>query len=37
VQLRYFLHIENPDLLTDEEWAIQAESLNWIRRKEAGK
>jgi hypothetical protein len=30
------MHID-PDGLTDEEWAIQAESLNWIRKKEAGK
>jgi len=36
-QLRYYLHIENPDRLTDEEWATQAESLKWIRKKEAGK
>jgi len=36
-QLRYYMHIDDPDGLTDEEWAIQAESLNWIRRKEAKK
>ena len=37
VQLRYYLHINNPDELTDEEWAIQTKSLEWIRKKEAKK
>ncbi len=36
VMLRYFLHID-PDTLTDEEWAIQVKSLEWIRKKESGK
>jgi hypothetical protein len=31
------MHIDDPDALTDEEWATQAELLNWIRRREAGK
>lgn len=34
VELRYFLHID-PDVLTDDEWAIQVKSLEWIRKKEA--
>nr|DAE28544.1 MAG TPA: hypothetical protein [virus sp. ctOZh10]DAX94446.1 MAG TPA: hypothetical protein [Caudoviricetes sp.]DAX96964.1 MAG TPA: hypothetical protein [Caudoviricetes sp.] len=33
-QLRYFFKI-NPDLLTDEEWAMRVEELKWIRAKEA--
>lgn len=36
-QLRYYLHIADPDGLTDEEWAAYAESLNWIRKQEEGK
>lgn len=36
VQLRYYLHI-NPDELTDEEWALQAKSLEWVRKQEAKK
>lgn len=36
-QLRYYLHITDPDGLTDEEWATQAEALNWIRKQEAKK
>jgi len=36
-QLRYYMHIDDPDGLTDEEWATQIAALNWIRKKEAGK
>jgi len=31
------MHISDPDGLTDEEWVVQAESLNWIRKSEARK
>jgi hypothetical protein len=32
--LRYYLHL-NPDGLTDEEWAIAINALQYIRRQEA--
>jgi hypothetical protein len=34
-QLRYYLHISNPDSLTDEEWAMRLQELNYVRKKEA--
>lgn len=34
--LRYYLHID-PDMLTDQQWAITIAQLRDIRRKEAGK
>lgn len=36
-QLRYYLHIADPDSLSDEEWAKRYNELVWIRNKEAGK
>jgi hypothetical protein len=34
-QLRYYLHIADPDSLTDEEWAMRLQELKWIREQEA--
>lgn len=34
-QLRYYLHITDPDVLTDEEWAARFSELVWIRQEEA--
>lgn len=34
--LRYYLHIADPDSLSNEEWAAQVKLLEWIRRKESG-
>ncbi|MDL2290398.1 hypothetical protein LJB95_03240 [Paludibacteraceae bacterium OttesenSCG-928-F17] len=34
-QLRYYLHID-PDPLTDDEWAMQVKTLEYIRKQEAG-
>jgi hypothetical protein len=34
-QLRYYMHIANPDELTDYEWATMFEALNEIRKQEA--
>ncbi len=34
-QLRYYMHILDPDSLTDEEWAMRLAELRWIREKEA--
>lgn len=36
-QLRYYMHISDPDLLTDYEWANCIAGLKWIRKKEAEK
>jgi hypothetical protein len=33
-QLRYYLHIADPDSLSDEEWAMRIKELEWIRTKE---
>ncbi|MCQ2299756.1 MAG: hypothetical protein MJZ81_06500 [Bacteroidales bacterium] len=35
-QLRYYMHIESPEALTDEEWAMRIKELEWIRKAEAG-
>jgi hypothetical protein len=35
-QLRYYMHISDPDSLSDEEWAMALRDLEWIRRTEAG-
>lgn len=32
--IEYYLGV-NPDKLTDEEWAIKVQNLNWIRQQEA--
>ena len=34
-QLRYYMHITDPDSLSDEEWAARYKELEYIRRKEA--
>ena len=34
-QLRYYFHIQNPEDLTDEEWAMRVAELHYIRKKEA--
>lgn len=33
--MRYYLHIEDPDGMSDEEWAKTWKTLEWIRQKEA--
>lgn len=34
-QLRYYMHISDPDSLSDEEWAMVYNELKYIRKKEA--
>lgn len=34
-QLIYYMHIADPDSLSDEEWAMRFKELEWIRRREA--
>ncbi|MBQ9751411.1 MAG: hypothetical protein IJV81_01085 [Paludibacteraceae bacterium] len=34
-QLRYYMHISDPDSLTDEEWASALRELEWVRNEEA--
>lgn len=34
-QLMYYMHIGDPDSLTDQEWAMRIKELEWIRKKEA--
>jgi hypothetical protein len=34
-QLRYYMHISDPDSLTDTEWARAFQDLVWIREQEA--
>ncbi|WP_286747853.1 hypothetical protein [Roseivirga sp. UBA1976] len=36
-QLQYYLHIPNPQELTDEEWSVNVAKLEWIRAEEAKK
>jgi hypothetical protein len=36
-QLRYYLHIADPDSLSDEEWAMRIKELEYMRKKEKGK
>lgn len=33
--LRYYLHIENPDAMSDEAWAMAYNELVWVRNEEA--
>lgn len=33
--LRYYLHVPNPELLSDEDWAARFSELVWIRKTEA--
>jgi len=34
-QLRYYMHIADPDSLSDEEWAMRVKELEYIRSEEA--
>lgn len=34
-QLRYYMHIADPDSLSDDEWAMRVRELEWIRQAEA--
>ena len=34
-QLRYYMHIADPDSLDDTEWAMRVKELEWIRKEEA--
>jgi len=34
VQLRYYLHVEDPESLDDQEWAMRVRDLEWIREDE---
>lgn len=34
-QLRYYMNVSEPDLLSDEEWAGLWNELRWIRKQEA--
>jgi hypothetical protein len=36
-QLRYYMHVSDPDSLSDEEWAMLVKELEWIRKEEAKK
>jgi hypothetical protein len=36
-QLRYYMHISDPDSLTDEDWAMRLKDLEFIRKEEAKK
>lgn len=36
-QLQYYLGIQQPSQLSDEEWALKIRQLEDIRKKEAGK
>ncbi|MBR5327978.1 MAG: hypothetical protein IKV31_05495 [Paludibacteraceae bacterium] len=33
-QLRYYMHISDPDSLTDEQWANAFRDLEWVRNME---
>lgn len=35
-QLRYYLHIADPDALSDAHWAMRLKEIEWIRQREAG-
>ena len=34
-QLRYYMHIPDPDSLTDIEWAMRVKELEYLRQQEA--
>ena len=36
-QLRYYMHISDPDSLSDEDWAMRFKEIEWIRIREAKK
>lgn len=33
-QLMYYMHIQNPEELSDKEWALRVKELEYIRNKE---
>jgi len=33
-QLSYYMHIPDPDSLSDDQWAMKFRELEWIRKKE---
>jgi len=33
----YYMHIPDPDSLTDEQWSMRIKELEYIRKKEAEK
>lgn len=35
-QLRYYMHISDPDSLSDEDWAMRFKEIEWLRKREAG-
>ena len=34
-QLRYYMHVTEPESLTDKEWAMRVKELEWVRKEEA--
>lgn len=34
-QLRYYMHIAEPESLSDREWAMRVKELEWVRKEEA--
>lgn len=34
-QLRYYMHVAEPESLTDEQWAMRVKELEWVRKEEA--
>lgn len=34
-QLRYYMHVADPDSLSDTEWAMLVKELEWVRKEEA--
>lgn len=34
-QLRYYMHVADPEGLSDEEWAMRVKELEWVRKEEA--
>jgi hypothetical protein len=36
-RLRYYMHITDPDSLSDEEWSARYKELEWIRKQEVKK
>lgn len=34
-QLRYYMHIADPESLSDEEWAMRLREMEYIRQEEA--
>lgn len=34
-QLRYYMHVPDPDSLDDTEWAMIVKEMEWVRNEEA--